>query len=255
MSARESHQIGAAPVAVLQLTEEVGHPGAGVGNPERGAENLSTRGEGHADHVALDFNARRSVRKQNTHKTPPQFKVKPAVRRAARNSVLALGAADLGGRQVNSIYNCSRSEGPGEPLNNPRVFPPALSLKAQTQAARSILHRPPGRAATLSRESAPKTHRGPVAADFGGVKGMEGARLQSARAPRFAPLAGRRPTEQRRFVRLLAGPHQSGAVVGGIQRPLPVPHTMRSAVRLLCSKAVRGFRADPIRNQPVRRAA
>lgn len=27
-------------------------------------------------------------------------------------------------------------------------FPPALSLKAQTQAARSILHRPPGRAAT-----------------------------------------------------------------------------------------------------------
>ena len=100
-----------------------------------------------------------------------------------------------------------------------------------------------------------RTHRGPGAADFGGAKGMEGARLQSARALRFAPLAGRRPTEQRRFVRLLAGPLQSGAVVGGIQRPLPVPHTMRSAVRLLCSNVFRGFRADPIRNQPARVAA
>lgn len=30
-------------------------------------------------------------------------------------------------------------------------FPPALSLKAQTQAARSILHRPPGRAAPTSQ--------------------------------------------------------------------------------------------------------
>lgn len=66
-------------------------------------------------------------------------------------------------------------------------------------------------AATISR-----THRGPGAADFGGVKGMEGARLQSARAPRFAALAWRRPRKQNRFVRLLAGPHQSGAIIRGI---------------------------------------
>lgn len=109
--------------------------------------------------------------------------------------------------------------------------------------------------AKLSRESAPKTHRGPVAADFGGVKGMEGARLQSARAPRFAPLAGRRPTEQRRFVRLLAGPLQSGAVVGGIQRPLPVPHVMRSAVRLLCSKDSSASGDTLVRNPSERDAA
>ena len=72
-------------------------------------------------------------------------------------------------------------------------------------------------AGSVSRFGAHPTHRGPGAADFGGAKGMEGARLQSARAPRFAPLAERRPTEQRRFVRLLAGPHQSGAIIGGIQ--------------------------------------
>lgn len=59
---------------------------------------------------------------------------------------------------------------------------------------------------TARRDGQPnsRTHLGPVAADFGGAKGMEGARLQSARAPRFAAHAQRRT--QKRFARLLAGP-------------------------------------------------
>lgn len=103
------------------------------------------------------------------------------------------------------------------------------ALEASGLTADQIANRVtrPESAGTNSRESAHSTHREPGAADFGGVKGMEGARLQSARAPRFAALAWRRPTEQRRFVRLVTGSSCEGeAVSDGWRspcRPEPAP--------------------------------
>lgn len=117
-------------------------------------------------------------------------------------------------------------------------FPPALSLKAQTQAARSILHRPPGRAAKVS-----EIHRG------GPMDGQEAG-------------FGHQPSEASR--RVTSGAYvsdretHSDTGVTGVERHAPnfsqaaerspVPHTMRSAVRLLCSKAFRARKLFPIRS-------
>ena len=93
-------------------------------------------------------------------------------------------------------------------------FPPALSLKAQTQAARSILHRPPGRAATqFERAGASGTNGHAFACEL--VEVMSGGSQPLPSELKANAVRSRRDSAERRAPNCSGPAHGEHPVVNG----------------------------------------
>lgn len=151
------HDIRGPSVPAPELVHKVGNSRVGVRYSEREPVSVASAGEGDSHGLAPDFHTRRTVRQHDAHSKSPKNQ------RLARLTLPE--ARSEASRDCNKFLDCSHTGIPRTQflsrastvaIHSPAdahlsTSTPALSLKAQTQAARSILHRPPGRAAPTSQ--------------------------------------------------------------------------------------------------------